>query len=149
MSMMSALSFSDCPSTPKLGRKETFLPDANLKNTADNHFDKGSHPAIAVQENIKNMIAANVSVMQLPGSQVIIDSDIIVDKPKTDAILKKSPDEMIHNSRLGTLYTRLAPRPALYRDKGAREEIFAGSKWQSISADVGCWICNASKGGRK
>ena len=87
--------------------------------------------------------------MQLPESQCIIDSDIIVDKPKRDEVLQITDTEMMHNSRLGTLYTRLAPRPTLFSDKSRREELFVGSRWQSISADAGCWIVNASKGGRK
>ena len=88
-------------------------------------------------------------IIQQPESQCIIDADIIVDKPKREDAHVIADNEMMHNARLGTLYTRLAPRPTLYSDKGAREQLFVGSKWQSISADVGCWITNASKGGRK
>jgi len=117
----------------------------------DNHFDDGSHPDIAIQENIKNMILANNSCMQNPSSQVIIDSDLQREKVKNvvrgdfDIV----PDEAMHKQRQGTLYTRLAPRPSMFSDKGARDQLFVGAKWQSIGNDVGCWICNASKGGRK
>ena len=95
------------------------------------------------------MALSGNSLMSCPASQMIIDVDLFKEPHSMEKDVPQVPDDAMDQSRLGTLYTRVSPRPALFADKGARDQFFKGAKWQSIPGDVGCWICNASKSSKK
>ena len=122
------------------------MDQIKVKKNHLNRLDKGSHPAIKVQENVQEMIKANYSITQFYQSQMVIDSDIFKENKKEAAGEESTiPEQSMHEDMVGTLYTRISPRPQMYSDKANREHIFKGAKWHSVSADTGCWICNSSR----
>ena len=76
------------------------------------------------------MVAANFSITQFPQSQMVIDVDLFRDQKRFGGMSKQVPqvpEDAMDQNQLGTLYTRVSPRPSLYNDKGARDQVFKGA----------------------
>ena len=107
----------------------------------DKRLDFGKLMEGAVLENIKHMVQGKVPIMEQLHSQHIVDQELIKEREK-DA-QKHEPKIGIAEEERGCLYNRVSSKPELFLDKGSREFVLQGARWESIPRNEGCWVCKA------